>query len=250
MTVLHWLLIVAAGLAAGVVNALAGGGTLISFPILLAIGLPPVSANVTNTIALWPGYLGATLAQRADLTAQRARLFRLIPVAVVGGWLGAALLLSTDDGEFSKAIPWMILVACALLAGQDRLRRLVVARREGFGALPIWVLCLVTVSAMYGGYFGAGMSVIVLAVLGLGLQDTLPRLNALKQAVALAANGAAALQLAFSSRVHWSVVLVLGLSALLGGALGGRFAAKLPPLQLRRIVVAFGLCVAVFYLLR
>ena len=252
-------LIALAGFAAGAVNALAGGGTLISFPVLVAAGLPAIAANVTSTIALCPGYLGAALAQRADLHGQRARLYRVLPVAMAGGLLGAALLLRTGAQKFAAAVPWLLLAGCALLAAQERLRATLTARfargaagiaPAGARSAPLWLPPLVAAGAVYGGYFGAGMSVILLAVLGLALKDTLPRLNALKQAVALATNCAAAIWLGMRAPVNWRVVAVLAVSALLGGAWGGRRARRLSPQWLRRIIVALGIALAVVYLLR
>lgn len=250
-------LIALAGFAAGAVNALAGGGTLISFPVLLAAGLPAIAANITSTIALCPGYLGATLAQRADLRGQRSRLYGLLLLSLAGGLVGAALLLRTGEHKFTQAVPWLLLVACALLASQERLRAALTAHSSvaaeapaGAQPTPAWLLPLVAAGAVYGGFFGAGMSVVFLAVLGLALKDTLPRLNALKQAMALATNCAAAIWLGMRASVDWRVVAVLGTSALLGGAWGGRLAGKLSPLWLRRLVVVLGVVVAVIYLLR
>lgn len=252
----QFALIAIAGFAAGVVNALAGGGTLISFPVLVAAGFPAIAANLTSTIALCPGYLGATYAQRAELRGQRARLYILLPVSVLGGLLGAELLLHTGDRRFTQAIPWLLFGACALLALQERLRRALSARhgaatQSSAGAsTPLWLLPLVAAAAMYGGFFGAGMSVVILAVLGVALADPLPRLNALKQALALATNSAAALWLALRAPVNWRVVAVLALSALLGGLWGGRIAARLSALWLRRTVVLLGIAVAMLYLWR
>lgn len=257
MAYAQYALIALAGFAAGAVNALAGGGTLICFPVLLAAGLPAVAANVSCTIGLCPGYLGATLAQRADLHGQRRRLYLLLPLCMAGGLLGAALLLHTGEQKFTRAVPWLLLGACALLASQERLRLALATRASGGTALmagaqpvPVWLLPLVVIGAAYGGFFGAGMSVILLAVLGLALMDTLPRLNALKQTMALATNGAAALWLGIQAAVDWRVIAVLALSALLGGAWGGRLARRLSPLWLWRVVVLLGIVVAVGYLWR
>jgi uncharacterized protein len=255
LTQLAW--IVPAGFAAGAVNALAGGGTLISFPVLVAAGLPAVAANLTSTIALCPGYLGATYAQRLELRDQRGRLYALLPVSLLGGLLGAALLLHTGERRFAQAVPWLLLAACLLLALQDRLRS-ALRGRQGTGAypsssvngLPLWLLPLVLAGATYGGFFGAGMSVIILALLAMALSDPLPRLNALKQALALGANLAAALWLAASAAVDWRVVTILALSALLGGLCGGRLAGRLSEVWLRRSVVALGISVAALYLWR
>ena len=185
----QFALIALAGFAAGAVNALAGGGTLISFPALVAAGFPPLAANITSTIALCPGYLGATYAQRDDLRGQRARLSQLLPLSLLGGLLGAALLLHTGERRFTQAVPWLLLAACALLASQERIRSALAARsggvadrNRGCAGTPVAAPVVVGISAIYGGFFGAGMSVIMLAVLGLAFADPLPRLNALKQA--------------------------------------------------------------------
>ncbi len=131
----QYALIAFAGFAAGAVNALAGGGTLICFPVLLATGLPAIAANVSCTIGLCPGYLGATLAQRADLHGQRRRLFLLLPLCMAGGLLGAALLLHTGEQKFTRAVPWLLLGACALLASQERLRLALATRQRRHGGL-------------------------------------------------------------------------------------------------------------------
>ena len=257
-------LLALAGFAAGAVNALAGGGTLISFPALLALGIPPVSANITSTVALCPGYLGAALAQRRELRGQYARLWPLLAVAAAGGLLGAALLLNTGARAFERAVPWLILLACALLALQERVRAMLVARAArnavaDIAALaatgpsaeaPHGSLLLIGAGALYGGYFGAGMSVILLAALGVTYDDSLGRLNALKQWLALAANLTAAIWLAWRTPLDWLVVAVLAISAALGGAWGGRIAGRMSPLMLRRAVVLLGVAVALVYLWR
>jgi hypothetical protein len=266
----HLLLLALAGFAAGAVNALAGGGTLISFPALLALGIAPVHANITSTVALCPGYLGAALAQRRELRGQRARLWPLLAVAAAGGLLGAVLLLHTGAHAFDRAVPWLILLACSLLALQERVRTLLAARAArraraarggvadvaaasvpGFpAAAPYWSLPLIGAGAVYGGYFGAGMSVMLLAALGMAYDDELGRLNALKQWLALAANLTAATWLAWRTSLDWPVVLVLALSAALGGACGGRLAGRMSALMLRRAVVLLGVAIALVYLWR
>jgi uncharacterized protein len=253
LTPLDYVLVALAALAAGLVNALAGGGTLISFPMLTFVGIPPVAANVTNTVALCPGYLGATFAQSADLRGQRRRLWWAVPAGVVGGLLGGWLLLNTGERVFRQLIPFLILLACGLLAVQDPMRRWLQKRSQRGGGRPIsetWAAAPVGLAAVYGGYFGAGLSVIILAVLGLVLEDNLTRLNALKQAIAFSTNIAAALLFVFSGRVVWSAALVMAVGALIGGALGGRLAGRVKPATLRRVVVAIGVVVAVIYLVR
>ena len=242
-----------AATAAGIVNALAGGGSLITFPALLALGVPPVAASVTNTVALCPGYLGATLAQRGDLVGQKARLVRLLPAAGVGGLAGAVLLLATGASTFRVLVPFLVALSVVLLALQPRLRTWLLARaRPGDAAHEAWAvgLPLVTLAAVYGGYFGAGLSVMVLALVGVVVNDTMTRLNALKQAFALVVNVVAALFFVGSGRVVWPAALVMAVGALAGGTLGGRLAGRLPPALLRGVVLATGTVVAVVYFAR
>jgi uncharacterized membrane protein YfcA len=245
-----------AALAAGLVNALAGGGTLISFPVMTAVGLPAVSANVTNTVALCPGFLGGILAQARDLRGQEARLWRAVPAGAIGGLAGGWLLLNTGEQVFQALVPYLILVACGLLAIQAPMRGWLVeqmARRRATGPHrgdENRAGLLIGAAAVYGGYFGAGLGVILLATVGLILEDTLTRLNALKQAVALSTNLAAALFFLFSDQVVWPVALIMAVGALAGGALGGRVAGRVKPDTLRLIVIAIGLIAAAFYWLR
>jgi uncharacterized membrane protein YfcA len=245
----EFALVALAAVAAGAVNALAGGGTLITFPVLLGVGLPAVAANVTNTVALCPGYLGATLAQSRDLGGQRGRMWLVLPAGVVGGLAGGALLLLSGERAFRALVPFLILLASGLLAVQDPVRAwLGKGARRGSWASPAWVALPVGLAAVYGGYFGAGLSVIVLAVLGLFLHDTLTRLNALKQVVSLAVNVAAALLFVLSGKVVWPVALVMAAGALAGGAMGGRLAGRIRPETLRWVVVGIGVLVGGFYL--
>jgi uncharacterized membrane protein YfcA len=240
-----------AAVAAGIVNALAGGGTLITFPVLTAVGLPALTANVTNTVALCPGYFGATLAQARDLRGERARLTVLVPAAIVGGLAGGVLVLSTGERAFRALVPYLILIATLLLALQGPLRAWL-QRRSGATAANAgaWVAVPVALAAIYGGYFGAGLSVIVLAVLAVMTGESLTRLNALKQVIALATNVAAAVCFVFSGRVHWTAAAVMAVGALAGGALGGRLAGRVPAEALRAIVVVTGLVVATIFFIR
>ncbi len=250
---LDFILVALAAMAAGLVNALAGGGTLISFPMLTFVGLPAVAANVTNTVALCPGYLGATLAQSKDLRGQMRRLWWAVPAGIIGGILGGLLLLSTGEKVFRQLIPFLILMASGLLAVQDPVRGWLQRRAAQSGSRPSaegWAALPVGLAAVYGGYFGAGLSVIVLAVLGLTLEDNLTRLNALKQAVAFSTNIAAAVIFVFSGQVVWPAALVMAVGALIGGAFGGRLAGRIKPGTLRGVVVVIGVVVAVIYLVR
>jgi len=247
-----WDLLIAAlaAVGAGAINALAGGGTLLSFPVLVAVGVPPVAANITNAVALCPGYFGATIAQLPNLKGQRAKLMLLVPIAVLGGLAGGMILLRTGERTFTALVPWMILAASLLLAVQEPVKKFVVRRLSNsshkhhtalLSALPI------AAAAIYGGFFSAGMSVLLLAVLGLTLDDSLTRLNALKQVLAFSINIAAAVFFLFSDQVVWIAAAVMAVGALIGGAIGGKLAGKLPPAVLRWVVVVGGIAIAIVY---
>lgn len=250
---LDFVIIGLAAVAAGFINAIAGGGTLISFPALIAVGVPPVAANVTNTVALVPGYLGATFAQLKDLVGQERRLRLLIPTGALGGIVGGLLLLNTSEKLFAQLVPYLILLAAFLLAIQDIVRKWVARRIEASGgsaANEAWSIGPVFLASIYGGYFGAGLSVIILAVLGLVIDDTLTRLNGLKQIIAFSVNVAAAIFFIFSDQVVWSAAAVMAAGAVLGGVLGGKLARFVKPQALRVIVVTIAVIVAVVYLMR
>ncbi|MBI1794636.1 MAG: sulfite exporter TauE/SafE family protein [Chloroflexi bacterium] len=252
-SIIGFILAGLAALAAGAINALAGGGTLITFPALVALGIPAVAANITNTVALSPGYLGGTLAQSKDLQGQEKRLWLMIPAGVVGGIIGGVLLLYTGEKIFRSLVPFLILLASGLLAIQDPLRAWLLRRAEQNKAhtpSEKWAMIPVGLAAIYGGYFGAGLSVIVLAVLGLVIEDSLTRLNATKQAVGFAVNVSAAIFFLFSGKVVWPVAIVMAIGALLGGVLGGKLAGRVKPATLRWIVVAIGVVVSIIYFVR
>jgi hypothetical protein len=245
---------VAVGLAAvtgGAVNALAGGGTLITFPALTALGIPAVAANVTNTVALCPGYLGGSYAQMDDLRGGR-RLWPLALVSVLGGIAGGILLLKTGESTFRRLVPYLILFAAALLAVQNPVRSWLSKRNgaEVESENEAMSVISVGIASVYGGYFGAGLGVITMAVLGLALHDTLTRLNAIKQVIALFANIAAAAFFLFSGQVVWSVAIVMMIGALLGGSLGGRMAGRIRPDVLRWVVVSAGVVIAAIYFVK
>lgn len=249
---IEYVLAALAALAAGAVNALAGGGTLITFPMLTFLGVPAVAANVTNTVALCPGYFGGTLAQWNDLQTQTKRLWLVVPASIVGGVLGGLLLLQTGEKLFKELVPYLILLASGLLAIQDPVRAWLTRRMgEHHGSrLEKLTWLPVGLASIYGGYFGAGLSVIVLSALGLTLEDALTRLNALKQAVAFSVNVAAAIFFLFSGQVVWSAALVMAIGALIGGTLGGRLAGKIKPSTLRWTVVTIGVIISIIYFVR
>jgi uncharacterized membrane protein YfcA len=258
--------------AAGAINAVAGGGTLVSFPTLVAIGVPAVAANVTNTVALLPGYLAGSWAQRDDLRPQLHSARPLAVAALLGGFGGAVLLVTIPASAFRVAIPYLILASCLLLVAQDRIREWLrpsgatwTGREAGPGrgagpAVPAPVspspgmmtcspILLVTVfaAAVYGGFFGAGLGIMLLAVLGLFSAEPLGRVNALKQALSFVINLVAALFFAFSGEVRWPLVPVMAAASILGGILGGRFVRVIDPAMLRRVVVAVGVVVAIVF---
>jgi uncharacterized protein len=238
-----------AAFAAAAVNAVVGGGSLITFPALVALGLPAIDASLTNTVGLCPGYLGAALAQRRDLVGQRGRIARVLPVAAVGGVAGALLLLVTGPRAFDYVVPFLILLAALLLAGQDLLRRWLAGRARA-GISESWAILPVGLAAIYGGYFGAGMGVMILASLGLVLADSFTRINALKQLVSLAVNAAAAVVFVVSGRVAWSLASAMLVGALAGGVLGGAVASRIPARVLRWVVVVFALGLSGVYFAR
>ena len=253
MSILNFTLVGLAAVAAGLINALAGGGTLLTFPTLMAIGIPAVAANVTNTVALLPGYLGGMVAQSKDMRGQESRLWLFVPAGFIGGAVGGFLLLHTGEKLFQTLVPVLILLASGLLAVQDLLRTWLVRRAEQNhtdGPSTKWAVLPVGLAAIYGGYFGAGLSVIILAVLGLVEDDSLTRLNAIKQAIAFSANTAAAVFFIFSGKVIWPVALVMAVGALIGGNLGGRLAGRVKPSLLRAIVVFIGITLGIIYLVR
>jgi uncharacterized membrane protein YfcA len=238
-----------AAFGAGVVNALAGGGTLITFPTLVALGVPAVRSNITNTVALCPGYFGGTYAQRGDLAEQRVRLVPVGLVSGAGGLLGSILLVASSEELFRALVPFLLLGACALLALQERIRAALPPRAAAADDPPAApsraVLAGVFVIAVYGGYFGAGMGIVALAALGLALPDRMVRVNALKQYIAFITNVVAAAFFLGSGEVVWRLALVMAPASLLGGNTGGRFVRKLDPRVLRAVVVAVGVVVAV-----
>ncbi len=250
---LGYAAIALAAVAAGAVNALAGGGTLITFPTLIFVGFSAVVSNVTNTVALLPGYIGGTLAQRKDMKGQEHRHWYLIPAGLVGGLIGGYLLLQTGEKLFRGLVPWLILVASLLLAIQDPVKAWLtrrMAERQPGGSHERWASIPVGIAAIYGGYFGAGLSVIILAALGLTYDDSLTRLNAIKQLISFSANLAAAIFFLFSGKVFWPAALVMMVGALIGGMLGGRLAGRVKPATLRWIVVVIGVAVSIIYFVR
>jgi uncharacterized protein len=238
-------LLAAAGVAAGVVNAVAGGGSLISFPALLAVGYPAVSANVTNTVALWPGYIGGALGYRAELSGQRGRALAFSVTSVLGAAAGCLLLLVTPEGVFQSLTPVLIAVASLLLAVQPWLkRRLTASSRLSDRHRRTLLHGGLLFGGVYGAYFGAGLGVMLLGVLGVFVPDDLQRVNAVRSVLSLVVNTVAFAAFALFGPVRWDAVAVMAAASLTGGFAGARVARRLSPALLRGLIVTFGLGVA------
>jgi uncharacterized membrane protein YfcA len=251
MDLAHVALLIVAGLAAGAVNAIAGGGSLITFPALIATGLPSVAANVTNSISVFPGYVSSVVGSRADLAGQRDRLVRILPAAALGSAAGCVLLLVTPARAFELIVPFLVLGAAAVLAFQQRLRGLVghpraMSPRRAAGMLQ----AVVFVGAIYGGYFGAALGVMYVAALALILDEPLNRINALKNVLSAAVGLVTLLIFAVFGPVNWVAVLILAPATLIGGYAGARLARRLPSPVLRAIIVVFGTVIGLLLLYR
>lgn len=241
LTAPHTVLLVLGGVLAGIFNGVAGGGSLISFPLLLALGYPALTANVTNTVGIWPGYLGSTAGFRHEIADQRRRLARLAPVAVLGGVIGAALLLTTPSADFTRLAPWLVLAASALFAAQPLLRRALDGRSQGPPRTRVAMLVGGTFAAsVYGGYFGAGLGVMLLAIIGLALPDSLVRTSGLRSALSISVNGVAAAVFMIHGGLAWEAVGLLAGGSLIGGWVGARVALSIPVWALRVVVVLIG----------
>jgi len=242
--------VAAAALVAGAVNAVAGGGTLLSFPALLLLGFPALTANVTNTLGLLSGYAGGSVAYRAELSVQRERVRFLAPISIVGAVVGAILLTRTSNHVFAAIVPWLILAACALLLLQPLVTsRLQSHRAESEQHRSPALAVAQFLSGVYGAFFGAGLGVMMLAVLGLFIRDDLQRLNALKGMLSLIINVVAAIYFAFFGPVSWLAVLVMVPMSAVGGFTGVALARRLHPTVLRSVVVALGAAYALHQLL-
>ena len=245
------LLLLAAGVAAGAVNAIAGGGSLITFPTLIATGLPAVAANVTNSVSVFPGYVSSVAGSRADLAGQGHRLRTVVPAAVLGSVAGCALLLLTPARAFDLVVPFLVLGAAAILAFQQRLRGLVghprhLSPRRAAVTLQIVVFA----GAVYGGYFGAALGVMYVAALALILDEPLNRINALKNVLSAAVGLVTVVVFAIFAPVHWGAALALAPATILGGYAGAKLARRLPAHILRGIIVAFGTAIGLVLLYR
>jgi uncharacterized membrane protein YfcA len=230
-----------AGLAAGTINTVVGSGTLITFPVLLAFGYAPVTANVSNTIGLVPGSVSAAIGYRRELAGQRRRVLRLGAMSVLGGITGAVLLLVAPASAFTAIVPIFIAGALVLTVLQPRLSRRLLKReidleRNGTILVPLAVY----LTGVYGGYFGAAQGILLLAILGVALAQDLHRTNALKNVLAGLVNGVAGMYFMFAAHVEWGPAGVIAASSILGAQLGARYGRRFSPGMLRATVVAVG----------
>lgn len=232
-----------AGMAAGTINTVVGSGTLITFPVLLAFGYAPVTANVSNTIGLVPGSVSGAIGYRRELKGQAARAVRLGAMSLLGGITGAVLLLVLPSSAFKAIVPVFIVVALILTLGQPRLAARLAKRevdlergRAGRIATPLAVF----LTGVYGGYFGAAQGILLLAILGLALAQDLHRTNALKNVLAGLTNGVAGLYFMFAAHVDWGPAALIAVGSITGAQLGARYGRRLPPAGLRAIIVVVG----------
>ena len=245
MSLAEALAIVVAGLAAGTINVIVGSGSLITFPTLLAVGYDPVVANVSNTLGLVTGSISGTIGYRRELEGQRGRIRSLGLASLLGGTAGAVLLLVLPGAVFENVVPVLILVACALVALQPRLaRRAAQKERHPTRAHSPWLPVSVFATGIYGGYFGAAQGVILIALLGIFLDDDLQRLNGLKNVLATLVNGVAAVIFVVLADVAWGAAALLAAGAVVGGQVGAKVGRRIPTPVLRTVIVVVGTGVA------
>jgi uncharacterized membrane protein YfcA len=234
-----------AGMAAGTINTVVGSGTLITFPTLLAFGVPPVQANVSNTLGLVPGSLSGAIGYRRELSGQRPRLIRLGAASVLGGITGAVLLLVLPADAFDAIVPVLIGLGCLLVVLQPAISRRVAARAEARGVErpehgAVWVWVLVYLAGVYGGYFGAAQGVLLMAILGVGLTESMQRNNASKNVLALLVNLVAAIVFVVVADIDWTVAGLIAVGSVIGGQIGATVGRRLPAWALRTFIVVVG----------
>ena len=252
MDLLPLVLLFAAAFAAGAVNAVAGGGTLITFPSLIASGLTPKFANVTSTVAIWPGTVGGSLAYRREIGERRKRTMALAIPSLLGALVGSILLLQTSDQLFKAIVPYLIIFASLLLAANSRLSKL--ATRAGVAAthadhIPPGMWSAIFCCGIYGGYFGAGLGIMTLAFMSILAPDDIQHSNAVKGILAMLMNGVAVVIFSVFGPVQWLQAAVMAVAAIAGGYVGVAFARRVPAGKLRMGIVAWGLIIGLKYLL-
>jgi uncharacterized membrane protein YfcA len=246
------VLIALAGVAAGTINTVVGSGTLITFPTLLAFGVPPVTANVSNTVGLVPGSMSGVFGYRRELAGQGGRVLRLGSASLLGGIAGALLLLWLPSSAFDTIVPALIALGVLLVVLGPRIQRSVAARAESRGGIPDhgvwWVWPAVAVAGVYGGYFGAAQGVLLMAILGIGVADSMQRHTATKNVLALLVNAVAALVFIAVADVDWVVAGLIALGSVVGGQIGAGVGRRLPPVLLRAVIATVGVVALVVLL--
>ncbi|MFL6131196.1 MAG: sulfite exporter TauE/SafE family protein [Nocardioidaceae bacterium] len=249
MTGLEIAAVLLAGVAAGTINTVVGSGTLITFPTLLALGVPPVTANVSNTVGLVPGSLSGAVGYRRELAGQRSRLLRLGSASVLGGIAGAVLLLVLPSSAFDAIVPVLIGIGVLLVVTGPAIQRRVAARHEARGGIPdhgaAWVWPAVAGAGVYGGYFGAAQGVLLMAILGIGVDDDLQRHNATKNVLALLVNFVAAVVFIAVADVDWPIAGLIAVGSVIGGQIGATVGRRLPSWALRGVIVVVGVVAVV-----
>ena len=244
MSLLEDLAIFGAGVFAGTINTVVGSGSLLTFPVLVGFGLSPLVANVSNNVGLFFGNASGVFGYRRELLGQQERILGIGPCSLAGGLTGAALLLWRPS-SFHAVVPWLVLLAVAMVIVQPRLSKRLAARgsrpHAGGGLLRVGVF----LTGIYGGYFGAAQGVILIAILAISLDDHLQRLNALKNVCAMLVNGIAAIVFIWLAPVEWTAALLIAGGSVIGGQLGARFGRRLPPQVLRAIIIVGGISVAI-----
>lgn len=246
--------IFAAGLGAGLINAIVGSGTLITFSTLVTLGVPPVVANVSNNIGLVPGSISAVIGYRRELLGQRGRILRLASASLVGGLIGAALLLALPEKAFAAIVPVLIGLGIVLVVFQRPIGARIAARHEKTGGLPElgvwWVWPLVLLTGIYGGYFGAAQGILLMAVMGLGVPDTMQRLNGTKNVLTAVVNSVASVFFIVVAEVDWGIVAIIAVSSVIGAQVGAKYGRRLPDLALRGVIVVVGVVALTVFLLK
>ena len=253
MSAVEIVALLVAGMLAGTINTVVGSGTLITFPTLLLFGYPAVVANVTNTVGLVPGGLAGIHGYRAELRGHGATLRRLAPMSFVGAVIGALLLLVLPPAAFAAIVPVLILLGLVLVVFQPRISAWVARRHDAAGGLPEngawWVRPAVLLAGVYGGYFGAAQGVLLMAILGIGVDEPLQRLNAVKNVLAAVVNGVAGTLFIVVADVDWRIVGLIGVGAVVGGQLGATVGRRLPATVLRVVIVVVGVAALASFLL-
>ncbi len=252
LTLAKSAVIVLAGGAAGFINSIVGSGTLISFPTLVGLGFAERAANIANGTGLFPGSMSAVAAQRPELAGQRSRLVRLLPASLLGGITGAILLLTLPGSWFKRIVPFLILFGVGLVVAGPTIQRKLRERNgsstidgnPGAERIGPFVLVAVYLAGVYGGYFGAAQGIILMGILGVGIRDALPRLNAVKNVLAGTVNGIAAVVFVIKGDILWSVVGLVAVGSIVGGVVGAKVGRKISPTVLRGCIVVIGVVAA------